>query len=186
MKKNILIIMISCVICMFFSSCGNNTSDNLKTGNNTINNSKIELTLENYKQYLSVSAKAYSGDDPYISCNVKPLTSNYDFNDVKITVRTSGQYTTHNKVFTGYSSPGVPHYDCTIKFSEEEYQETFNLMLSIGGELITDGSQRKDITLPEGDRFDLENYSVQAPTTINSGNISCVYEVISISGTISK
>ena len=91
----------------------------------------VFYTLENYKQFLDVGAYAYAGDEPSIRCDVKPLTSNYDFNDVKITLRVSGNYTVHNKVFLGYSSPGVPYYDATIKHSEASYNETFVLNLSI-------------------------------------------------------
>lgn len=179
MKKLISILLLICFTSMFITACDSKNENNAGFESE---DTTIILNLDNYKQFLSVSVNASSGNEPSITCNVKPLTTNYDFNNVKINVKATGKYTVHNYVFTGYSSPGVPHYDATIKHSDGNYDELFHLDLSIGGELIKDGSERKDIVLPEGEWFGQR----KASTTINSGNISCEYEVTAISGSVSK
>ena len=48
-----------------------------------------KLTLDNYEQYLKVVARCSSSG---ISCHANSVTTNYDFNDVKLTVKVQGKY----------------------------------------------------------------------------------------------
>ena len=141
-----------------------------------------KLTKDNYEQYLSVGASVSTGDTPHITCFCTPETENYDFNDVVITIRVTGTYKLHNKIWTGYSSPGVPHYDCTIPHSSGSFDETFELKLTVGGTIAQNSISRKAIELPEGDWIG----NIKGTTTINSGNVTWNYEILSVTGTVSK
>lgn len=139
---------------------------------------EIELTLDNYRQFIEVGVETYEGAPgfnvpPSVTCYVKPLTTNYDYNDVKIVLRAKGEYQINRYIFAGYSSPGVPHYDATQFHSFGAYDKTFNIMLSIGGTLIADGNTKMEIVLPED-------------TTIAAKSMTGEHEIITISGTVSK
>ena len=148
-------ILITALIACTFPGCGT-------TSNST------KLTTANYAQYLNISA---TNNSTGISCSVKPATTNYDFNDVEIVISVSGKYKIYNRIFMGYSSSGVPRYDCTQLHSEETFNETFTVKLNIGGEVIDKSTTQIAHTLPSG-------------TTTSGGD--CVLEIISITGTVSR
>jgi len=152
MKKILCLLIIFCVVGCVLSGCDKGT----------------KLTVDNYEQYLKVTADCNIYG---ISCNVTPVTDNYDFNDVEIVVRVTGEYAIYNHIFVGYSASGVPHYDATIKHSDKSFSETFTLRLNIGGTVINREDAKVELALPQN--------------TTTSG-CPCEYEVISIRGTVSN
>lgn len=177
MKKTFDLVLVVALMFTFLSSCSV-TENSSPTSEISKNDSAIEITLENYEQYLKIWAMAFEGSanfnvPPSVVCSVEPQTSNYDYNNVKIIMRVKGEYILHKHIFMGYSSPGVPNYDSTIFHSTGSYDETFNLRLNIGGKLINTEDSKFNINIP-------------TETTINTGNISCEYEIVSVEGTVFK
>ena len=152
-------LLIAALIVCTFPGCSAGTNSDSKS---------TKLTTANYAQYLNVTADCNSYG---ISCKVTPATSNYDFNDVEIVVSVSGKYNIYNRIFKGYSSSGVPNYDCTQLYSEKTFNETFTLKLNIGGEVID-----KDATVI--------THTLPSDTTTFGGD--CVMEIVSITGTVTR
>lgn len=153
MKRVLSFLLIICLVIGVFSGCG-------------IGGTK--LTTDNYEQYLNINASCL---DNTVRCSVNPVTANYDFNDVEITVKAQGEYTVYYRTFVGYNSEGWPRYDCTVPHSSGTYEETFTLKLNIGGTIINTDDTTVYLETPSG-------------TTINSG--SCEYQVVSITGTVTR
>lgn len=153
MKRVLSFLLIICLVIGVFSGCGNRGT---------------ELTLDNYEQYLDVSAECLNGA---VSCNISPVTTNYDFNDVELTIKAKGEYKIYNFIFIGYTPEGWPRYDSTILHSTGDYEETFSLKLNIGGSIINTDDRRVNLEMPSG-------------TTIHGG--TCKYEVLSITGTVTR
>ncbi len=143
--KKLLIIFLALAMCVSMCACGgdNKALDNKNTNANTsrASDGSIELTLDNYSKYLKLdmtcfgSGKAYSLSDgasyagmplyySTISAHIKcsALSSNFNYNDIKITVHVSGTYTAYE--FTSSKEKD------TIK---DGYDKEFVIDLDIAG-----------------------------------------------------
>ena len=99
MKKTLSLIM-ALVMCLSLSACGGKSK---------------ELTVDNYSDYLNISVKPLftgkdwlikpTGSPNSISCNsqaessidIKSASSNYDYENVVITIRVTATYNTYEK-----------------------------------------------------------------------------------------
>ena len=181
MKKKFAMVLFLSILCCFMFSCGNNGKDQSVEG---VDNG-IELTLDNYQQYLSIRVGKVNGKNGHIFGVVEPLTQNYDFNDVKITVRATGEY----PIIAGnYGIDENYTLRCLSRkhVSREVYDETLVLKLSIGGELIKDGTEIVYLKKPEDVIYSEINYVKYEAGDTFFDEITCDYEVIEISGTVSK
>ncbi len=129
MKKTIFKFPIIFLVLLFsfvltFVSCASNGDSNDKIGSR---DDRIELTLENYEQYIDVSARYYGEGGTWSS-----LFSRYDYKSV-----VSSATVTSTSTF-------VKFYNCSIKVrivgeyyytasSKKTTDETIEVSLSIGG-----------------------------------------------------
>ena len=154
MKKAISLLL-ALVICLSLCACGG---------------SKVELTLENYKTYLDVNIKSFAPGDSdawrfpdaphcrseyigFVGC--AGASTNYDYNDIKITVR-----------FYGNADIYVDSVKTKYKFDE-----TITVSCDIGG---------------KGNSF-VELFEGKLATRmIDEDSVECSWEIISITGTVSR
>ena len=161
MKKAISIMLVL-AICLGMCACGADTKSN-----------EIELTLDNYKQYLDVkrveiddiSKNVQVGQYTAYKCyqlggviNIAGSTTNFNYNNVKVIVRFSGTYGT-GKLET--LSPKADEGSIT------NFNEVVELTLNISGNGFINSPL---ITAPNG----------KALVEINGSG-----EIIGISGTVS-
>lgn len=93
--KKLLVIFMAAVLCLSLCACnsGNNTNSAETT---ELNDGRIELTLDNYEQYLDVDGwAAVNFDDDNIldvSGSVKGVSDNFNYYDVTVTLTIRGKY----------------------------------------------------------------------------------------------
>ena len=157
MKKNIIVLML--IVCMVVSACGNSNGEN--TDKTKLNeNGEIQLSSENYSQYLDVTVNAYAngpdglgwkfdrifgGDEGYMYPQVyvwlqcKGKSSIFNYNNIQIKVKVSGSYLTVKAIET------INEVD--IK-TETKKTEDFKTELEIKGDIVGNGESLETIKLP--------------------------------------
>lgn len=160
MRKKLLMIMLCGVLLIGLTGCGNGKSDN-----DTIN-----LTMDNYEDYLDIEVDynvgGYSTQLPgysfyfydTIKGNVKVTgaSTNYDYNNVEVEVKISGTYDLYQKTSQKYS-----------RGTEKELDKTIIVKCNVGG---------------SGEKSFSE--SLLGYTYMKS--IDARYEIVNISGSIKK
>lgn len=154
MKKAVSLIL-ALVMCLSLSACGNKG---------------VELTLENYSTYLNLDIGSFAPADvemwnfpgapgcreKYLGfVNCKGASTNYDYNNIQITVRFFG---------TG---------DIFVNSEKESYEfdETVTITCDISGK----GSKSVDLFAGKC-----------ATRMINGDSVNCTWEILSISGTVTR
>ncbi len=157
--KKALSLLLALVMCLSLAACGDN---------------ETELTLENYTNYLNISAIPLftgkdwlmkpSGSPNSITCNSKAeyqmtatgASSNYDYNNVVVTVKVTAIYNT----FSGFE-----------KTENVEVSKELTITCDIGG------SGTGQVVIFEGRE---QSYQIEK----NSLDVS--WEVVSVSGTVAR
>ena len=162
MKKKILSIILMLAMCFSLCACGNKD---------------IELTKDNYSDYLEISAKSVTESNSdiaklylpgggisscsnvfYLKCDVKGVSQNYNYNDVKVTVKVKATY------------EGIVW--STKETELREFEKEFTINTNISGNMKEDCISKEMIKL--------DDYIVNGELLKN-----IEYEVVSISGTLS-
>lgn len=149
----------------------------------------IKLTVDNFEEYLnfscsktltnaidygqvmgvgkSIGQSVYRAIEPKIS--VKGKSSNYDYNDVVITVNITGHYVPYSQDIMKKINRG----DLTLKDYYKNNMKPIDVTLNIETDIIGSGSNSTIINIPD-------NFWVMS----ESVNIS--YEVINVTGIMTK
>ena len=187
MKKTVslILVLVMCMsMCICFSACGNNS---------------IKLTLENYKQYITISASAsaqskeyegnsfligkYAGLDVVTSKYAKNIygyvyvegkSQNFNYSDIKVVVEITGKYRHCDLSATKNSSAS------TLRW------ETFNLKATCDSVDITGcGSGKGQLPLPAGRGIPVLNYGNGNTRYYEEADFfEYTYKVVSVSGTV--
>lgn len=161
--KRTLSLILALILCIALCACN---SDSKKGDETTSNPDEIKLTLENYSKYLDITGRmndpsftegtyvgslnggygiAYEGGSTfylykYFNCSthVEGVSQNYNYNDVKITVRYKGEYQTvdtHTNEWTGGNEVSKEvTIECNIA-GEGSFQDKFE---GNGGYMLRD------------------------------------------------
>ncbi len=147
---------------------------------------EIELTLDNYKTYLDVHcsnqlggaadygemvAGRHVGESVYTAIDsflvVDGKSDNYNYNDVSVTVKFTGQYVPFSVEVNEQLNKG----EVTMEDYCASHLEPVDITLTANADIIGHGSNGHTIQLPS----DLWTYSSSADLT---------YEIIDVSGTL--
>lgn len=130
--KKALSLILALVLCLSLCACGEDKKSN-----------EIELTLDNYNQYLNIDVDfvdgniiklgkwiivdeaGYDGVDAYIDeamtsfgcyAEVEGVSQNFNYNDVKVTIEVSGKYKARNRNDL-YKVQSIESFSLTINSS---------------------------------------------------------------------
>lgn len=114
--KRIIALVLAAIFCLLtFCACGEKKEDDKGDSN------KIQLTTENYKTYLDVNVEVVGGGKDYPNmfdsdpicysaidaiATVKGASSNYNYENVVITIKVSGEYE-HMSGLSAYDWPST-------------------------------------------------------------------------------
>ena len=187
MKKTISILLVL-VTCLSMCACAAETKSN-----------GIELTLDNYEQYLDVSASAYIrkeyegysfvigrsgaydfitddfGQNIYGSVSVKGLSQNFNYSNIKIEVEITG------KCFHCDLDAKMDENEKTLRWSDFEFVATCS-KVDITGKGSSDGSDK--FALPAGRGVPVLSYANGVTRYYKESDfLEYTCKVISVSGT---
>ena len=163
MKKRVLGCIMIAVMIVTMCSCGNNN--------------EIELTLDNYSDYLDVSVSWYGTGEKYFLNNGLKITSNYEalvmVDSVGMSVEVSGVSTNFNYNDVTITLKIKGNYNCYdfLNIDGPEYTYDYESILTVDTNISGSGSNSDFIEL--SDHLVTHDYL-----------ISGEYEIIEISGTV--
>lgn len=191
MKKLFVLLLMFTVVCSL-CSCSAATSNSASETTSEVDDGSIKLTADNYEKYIKsngencypkgeyecvdVSGKKASlklCDIVYASVTLNGLSTNFNYNDVKIVYKVTGCY----ERFTKKPEQLIEYVDLAngyIKYSDlATVEENFEFEVVVETDISGNGTGTFDYKIPNG-------YRVNGKDALKEYNI----EVVSVSGTV--
>lgn len=155
MKKRIFGLFLVVVILV---TCSCNSNNSVEDFEKEEDDNSIELTLDNYADYLDVeyTCNERNSDEIRYTVNVTGVSTNFNYNDVELTVKIEGGYSLYDNREQRIQT-GVPH-ECE---------------LTVSTNIAGDGSATNTVEYFDG---------VMEQKSLEVGNTE--FEVISVSGNV--